>query len=149
MTKFELDMDAMIKRTCLKADTIMRKIALDLFLAVIMKTPVAVDNGGMARGNWQFSTDAPATAPVTRVDPAGTTVVADVTNKIPGWDTKKSIFLSNSLPYIRTLEYGFFPTSPRKGEGKTIGGFSRQAPAGMVRISVAEISGQLNRLIGA
>jgi len=146
MTKFELDMDAMIKRIGLKADTIMRKIALDLFLAVIIKTPV---DSGMARGNWQFSTGAPATAPITRADQAGTTVVADVTNKIPGWDTKKSIFLSNSLPYIRTLEYGFFPTSPRKGEGKTIGGFSRQAPAGMVRISVAKISGQLNRLIGA
>jgi hypothetical protein len=36
------------------------------------------------------------------------------------------------------LEYGGYPNPPKSGSGKTAGGYSIQAPAGMVRVSAAE-----------
>ena len=53
----------------------------------------------------------------------------------------------NTVPYIGVLEYGEFPNPPKHGTGKTIDGFSTQAPAGMVRISVAEFPQLINNLI--
>ncbi|SSY81044.1 hypothetical protein [Alysiella crassa] len=44
--------------------------------------------------------------------------------------------LHNSLPYIKTLEYGLYPNPPKKGTGKTINGFSTQAPQGFFRIAL-------------
>jgi hypothetical protein len=44
-------------------------------------------------------------------------------------------WLSNNLPYIEKLEYGGYPDGPN-----TIGGFSKQAPAGMVRVNMARIT---------
>ena len=145
MTRFEVELEAAIRRTGLKAETLTRKIALELFKRVILKTPV---DTGMARGNWQTSTASPLSSSIIRADRAGQTVVADMTAKVAAWNTKQAVFLSNSLPYIRKLEYGGFPISPKRGKGKTFAGFSRQAPAGMVRISVDEVKAELSQLVG-
>ena len=59
------------------------------------------------------------------------------------------LFVSN-IPYIRKLEYGGYTTKPETE--KTIGGFSKQAPQGMVRLSAAEwrdIVEQMARIHGA
>jgi len=44
------------------------------------------------------------------------------------------------------LEYGLYPNPPKHPTGKTVGGYSTQAPAGMVRISVAEFGGIANEV---
>lgn len=44
-------------------------------------------------------------------------------------------YFTNSLPYVRMLEYGGYTDKPETE--KTIGGFSKQAPQGMVRINAA------------
>lgn len=44
-------------------------------------------------------------------------------------------YFTNSLPYIRKLEYGGYTSKPETA--KTVGGFSKQAPHGMVRINAA------------
>jgi hypothetical protein len=70
-----------------------------------------------------------------------------------------TIYIQNNTPYIRKLEYGGYPKNPKHGgktrlifnknnEGrlisitggdpKTINGFSRQAPAGMVGVTMAK-----------
>ena len=41
--------------------------------------------------------------------------------------------MANNLPYAHVIEYGGYP-----GDGpNTVGGFSKQAPAGVVRVNVA------------
>lgn len=50
-------------------------------------------------------------------------------------DKVRYFVLFNNLPYIRHLEYGLYPNPPKGGSGKTAGGFSTQAPQGMLRIS--------------
>jgi hypothetical protein len=48
----------------------------------------------------------------------------------------QTFYMANSLPYARTVEYGKYPNPPKNPTGKTVNGFSRQAPAGMARIAV-------------
>lgn len=48
--------------------------------------------------------------------------------------------ISNLEPYIHVLEYGLFPNPPFAGTGKTINGFSTQAPKGFVRLSINDIA---------
>lgn len=44
--------------------------------------------------------------------------------------------LFNNLPYIRHLEFGLYPNPPKTKTGRTVNGFSTQAPQGMFRLAV-------------
>lgn len=48
--------------------------------------------------------------------------------------------ISTNVPYMPVLEYGLYPNPPKGGKGKTINGFSKQAPQGFVRISIKEVA---------
>lgn len=50
-----------------------------------------------------------------------------------------SSFVRNGLPYAPVVEYGGYPNPPKKGTGKTEGGFSKQAPQGMLRPAVTAV----------
>ena len=56
---------------------------------------------------------------------------------MPSPSGDESIYISNNLPYIATLEYGGYPNPPKSGSGKTVNGFSKQAPKGMVGVTLA------------
>ncbi len=45
------------------------------------------------------------------------------------------MYITNALPYAATLEYGGYPNPPKNPTGKTVGGYSVQAPQGMFRIA--------------
>ncbi|GAA0907690.1 hypothetical protein GCM10009552_15960 [Rothia nasimurium] len=83
--------------------------------------------GGRFRGNWQTSIAAPATGTIDRVDPSGSSTISEVLRNMGGAGTVT--FLVNNLPYSQVLEYE---------------SHSSQAPAGMVRISMARISSGLS-----
>jgi len=126
-----------------KMDTLARRVAKDVFRNVIFETPV--DKGG-ARANWQPSIGSPATGTVNATDPSGAATMAKVQAKIATMDAGDIIYLTNNLPYILKLEEGGYPDGP-----KTIGGFSRKAPAGMVALTVQKFQSivrQLNIEIG-
>lgn len=50
-----------------------------------------------------------------------------------------SFTISTDKPYANVLEYGLYPNPPKGGKGKTSDGFSTQAPAGFVRLSIEEV----------
>jgi hypothetical protein len=56
-----------------------------------------------------------------------------------------SSHVRNGLPYAQVVEFGGYPNPPKGGEGKTEGGFSKQAPQGMLRPAVTAV---LNRYGG-
>jgi hypothetical protein len=112
-------------------DRQVRGITLALFKSVIVGTPV---DTGRARGNWQTSIGAPEVGVVDRLDPSGAAAIGEVRKNMGG--VGHITWLANNLPYIEKLEYGGYPEGPN-----TVGGFSRQAPAGMVRINMARIDG--------
>lgn len=124
---------------------------IKLFTRVILQTPVGnPDNwkslykdsdgkawespegyvGGRLRGNWQVSSNAPASGELEIIDPEGNKTVANVKQYILGLDFKDdfNVYLTNNLPYAYRIEYD---------------GHSDQAPEGMVRKNLIRISENL------
>ena len=111
-------------------------ICMEVTNGVVLKTPV---DTGRARANWLPSLDAPSNAASGRTDPSGGSVIASA-QSIAQQAAGRVFYLTNNLPYIRHLEYGLYGQPPGSANGpKTIGGYSKQAPAGMVRITINEV----------
>ena len=146
---FASDVSKFAKLTGKSIDQTGASIALELFSSIIKDTPA---DTGRARGNWQCSLDAPITSQVNAGGAPGSEspapdgdgseakkAIADVRNTAIKFIGGTTIYLTNNLPYIWSLEYGGYG----RGDGateKTGGtGFSIQAPAGMVRKNAARI----------
>jgi len=76
--------------------------------------------GGRFRGNWQFSVDAPADGVLDQVDPSGSVTIAVLRTQVQSLTAGQTAYIVNNLPYGIPLEYGH----------------SKQAPGGMVRITL-------------
>lgn len=76
--------------------------------------------GGRFKNNWMTSIGAMDTSTVDAVDPAGARSMGMLKEKLAGWKPGQTIWIVNNLPYAKKLEYGH----------------SKQAPSGVVRISV-------------
>lgn len=135
MSDFVLDLNRFVGKTKVGMRTVTRKVALELFRGVVMKTPV---DTGRAKGNWQVSIGTPATGVVEWTDktPEGhlsSESLAKITREVESWDgAKVAIYLSNNLAYIERLENGY----------------SGQSPAGMVRVTLSEYPGIVQRAAG-
>lgn len=115
---FSLDLEKFAKKAGNNAALVVKKTAIDMFSQVIRMTPV---DEGRARGNWQFSVNAPANGTVDTLDKTGQFSIAGVKFGANAWK-QGDIWLTNNLPYINRLEHGW----------------SQQAPAGFVRITMRE-----------
>ena len=129
MGSFALDVSKWCGKSLDRIDIVSRKIALEMFRRVILRTPV---DTGRARGNWQTTIGAPAFGTLDETDKSGRAAIARATTVCLAWKAVSGawIFLANNLPYIQTLEHG------RVGNRG-----SKQAPSGMVAITVAEYGG--------
>ena len=120
---------------------IQTKIALAGLRGVVKKTPV---DKRFARGGWQVSVGIPPIANVTSSSPIG-----DGATKILNAVPFSTIYIGNNVSYITVLEYGgFIPKDPgpskdkrkdRIGKVLVKGGFSVQAPQGMVSVTLQEL----------
>lgn len=116
---FELDISKWVSKAKGNVDLVIRKISLDLFKRVIMKTPV---DTGRLRGSWSVSIGAIAPATIQLNDKSGSATISRVTAATLNLKAGDVITMVSNLPYSRRIEFGY----------------SKQAPAGMVRISIAE-----------
>lgn len=142
MTTFSVPLAQLAEKLKADVNLVVQKTTVQVFSAVVQKTPV---DSGRARANWNISRGAPDATTTESTDQARGQAEA---NKALGIPAGGVVFLSNGLPYARVLEYGLYPNPPKKGTGKTAGGFSRQAPAGMVRTTAAEFDDYVRRAIG-
>lgn len=121
-----------------------RKIVLEALQRIVLKTPV---DTGHARLNWQVTIGVPAGTEIQGQGGApniGTALAALATLK-----PFQVVYVSNPVPYIQVLEEGgFVPSDPgpssdprpgRLGRILVRGGYSVQAPQGMVSVTVAEL----------
>ena len=113
-------MSQVVARASGHIDNRIRAATSEVFSNIIQMTPV---DTGRARGNWQCTIGAPFVGE----DASGDIMKAQ--SVIPR-RSGSVVYLTNNVPYIGKLEY--------------IPSYSRQAPAGMVRISVALFEGVLN-----
>lgn len=134
---FALQVGAWADKARGNAEQVVRKVGFEMFARVVQRTPV---DTGRARGNWQVTLVTPASAVVDRSDggkkgsrPSGS-LESSALAATEGYSIKvaQTIWITNGLPYAPRLEYGW----------------SSQAPAGMVRVTVAEFQGLVSALAG-
>lgn len=134
---FALEIGEWCKKANKDVERAARSIVLTIFSGVVEKTPV---DTGMARGNWQIGYGSMPTGTTGVRDASRGSAADGIAAKMTQPVIGNIIYLVNNLPYIGVLEYGGYPNPPDGGAGKTSGGYSKQAPAGMVRVTVSEIS---------
>lgn len=125
---FADDVRAFSRRGPEMASLVHKKIALELFRRVILRTPV---DTGRLRGNWQAAVNVFAPGQLDTTDPSGGGSIAAATATVTGAAPFATLTLTNNLPYAARIEYD---------------NWSKQAPAGMVRVSVAEFQGLASKV---
>lgn len=130
---FALDLRAFADKTGKRVNRVINKIIIDLGTSLVLKSPVGDAKywttapppgyvGGRFRANWQYNVGVIDRTTTEKVDPSGQTSI----NSIVGNVSKKSSgyirYITNSLPYGDRLENGW----------------SRQAPNGMVKLTLME-----------
>ena len=142
------------------AEETVRGTAIELFVSIVMMSPV---DTGRFMGNWNTSAHKPNVKVNYSIqDKTGAVASAKVHSfikKSPDWT---SFFLTNNLPYAMTLEMGGYPdpvkngtrinkTGTRKDPIKpvyaklSVGGYSRKAPKGMIRVSIKQFNATIDR----
>lgn len=110
-----------------------------------VRTPV---DTGRARANWFVTKNRTTDKTVKRTKDNPSQNVGKFSGDIWG----NTFYISNNLPYIGVLEYGGYPKSVKKGsynrkrkkyQIRSSNGFSKQAPSGMVGISLMKFDSRL------
>lgn len=122
---------------------LVRYLCLEISRRVIMRTPV---DTGRARGSWVSGFGAVPSGQG-GIDKGGSSTLGAVSGVVAGYVLGKTFYLVSNLPYINVLEYGRYPNPPKGGSGKTSGGFSIQAPRGMVRVTLSEFPGLIGSAV--
>ena len=118
MSKWSVSLHALAEKAKADLETVARKATFELFRAVVLRSPV---DTGRFRANWNASYGAAdyATSASTDRGRGVQQAIRALTMPVGG-----IVYLSNGLPYASRLEYGW----------------SKQAPNGMVRLSVLEFN---------
>lgn len=139
MAEWSIDLGKFAEGYKAKIKKVRVNFAFALYSSIVKKTP---SDTGRARANWNVSVGKDNTSTTDETKKTGLKHKIGEIN--PNGD--ESIFISNNLPYITTLEYGGYPSPVKKGsynketktwEIKSSGGFSKQAPNGMVGVTLA------------
>lgn len=149
---FALDLKKFADKTDQRVNAVVGKIVLDVGTSLVMKSPVgdpkywvfnrgdktkpdyvnfeayrdAPDGyvGGRFRANWQYGVGDFDVTTTEQTDKSGRVSIARITTGLGSQPAGKVHYLGNSLPYAERLENGW----------------SRQAPSGMVGLTVLEFN---------
>jgi hypothetical protein len=124
-TDFELAVANFIKKAKKNPELVVRQVTIKLYSQIIMASPV---DTGRFRMNWQVSNNKPATGVLIADDPSGSRAIGRMTAYVTTSEEWENFCFTNNMPYADRLEYGW----------------SRQAPQGMVRITVSRFQRLLN-----
>jgi hypothetical protein len=119
MPGFAEQVESWSTKTEHRLELAVRKIALDAFSRVIMRSPV---DTGRFRANWMCAIGHIPDGTVEIDDKAGTATISKMQAQTLKLKAGQTIYLINNLPYGPRLERGW----------------SKQAPAGMIEITRAE-----------
>jgi hypothetical protein len=117
MNSFSQDVARFVADTGRDMRSVVRKSAFGVMAEVLAKSPV---DTGRFRGNWQPAIGAAPAGALEAVDPSGAATIAKIEAVTTAMEPGDVAYLANNLPYGPRLEEGW----------------SKQAPQGMVRISV-------------
>lgn len=142
LKEFNLSLEKSVKDLPIEqGQQLVRKVSLEVLRRVVLKTPV---DTGRARGSWQTTVNRPpieekevasytkqtgeTVSGYTRgkrgTDKTGSRVINQGLLVLTNYRLGQTVFISSNLSYIEALEHGH----------------SKQAPAGMVAVTLAELS---------
>ena len=128
MASFALSIRENIAAFDVGVEKAMRGTAIQVFSSIVESTPV---DEGRARASWVATGQKPSTKLTTNEDTSGSATIEAIKSTVLSIKDYSSFTLTSNLPYIIPLEFGLY------GDGdKTVSGFSKQAPAGMLRINM-------------
>lgn len=123
---FLVDVSKWVQKAKISPTLVIQKVLMDLGTEIILKTPV---DTGRARNSWMFGLGSINTSVASEdnTDKAGATALSALKTALSSFSAESHpvVFFTNSLPYILRLEYGWS---------------QRQAPNGMVRITIANFN---------
>lgn len=122
MGSFALDVSKWVEKAKERGDLVVRKVALDLGTSVVQLSPVKT---GRFRANWFPGIGTAPSQTTAEVDTSGGKSIARITGLQTSMFAGQVVYLSNSLAYAQKLESGS----------------SKQAPMGMVRVTVERFQG--------
>lgn len=123
---FELDIARFVAKAKGNADLVVRKVALDIFKRVVIKSPV---DEGRFKSSWLVGLNSVPSGDPGTIDKTGAPSIARINASVAQMHAGDVVTMTSSLPYSRRLEYGH----------------SQQAPAGVVRITVSEYRGVVDK----
>jgi hypothetical protein len=149
---WSIPFDKLAKKLNNDIEVVIRASILKVFSDVVIRSPV---DTGRFRANWNFSYNVIDAKISDSVDVTGEGKLAEIQAALLKFKLGDVAYLANSLPYAMVLEYGLYPDpvlrgSFVKGEGmviKSAGGYSKQAPHGMVRVAAREFAQDVNEVI--
>ena len=137
MSDFALDVSKWVAKAKMAPERVVRSVTIKLWSAVIKGSPV---DTGRFRGNWFASGGTPSSEVSQTMDKTGGATINNATQVVVGIADWTNMTLTNNLPYAEVIEFGGYP-----GDGpNTVGGFSKQAPQGCVRVNVARFQQLIN-----
>lgn len=122
--QFKRNFAKLMERAGKKSEMVVRASALAVGASLIQRTPV---DTGRAKANWVPGIGQVNTTTTGEIN--ADAALANINQALQNWKPGLTIWLCNSLPYIKRLEDGW----------------SKQAPAGMVRLTVVEWKDSVRR----
>lgn len=127
--RFRADLDAFAQKLDLAPRVVTQRIVIDLHTRITQRTPVKT---GRARASWDIKEGSPSDYIPSEAEDGNAPVGPDPTAAASGITGEDPVFITTALDYVQYLEDGS----------------SQQAPAGMVRLSMAEVEAEIEAIIG-
>ena len=127
MPAFSLALRQFADKAGRNAELVFRKVSIDVLSRLVLRSPV---DTGRFRANWQIGIGSVGYI-LDSFDVSGRKTIAEGTARIEKINLGQSVWISNSLPYGPRLENGY----------------SKQAPSGMVKVTVSEYQQLISRAV--
>jgi hypothetical protein len=114
-------------------EKVRRVYAFEILRRVIMRSPV---DSGRFRSNWLTTINKETNETKDTMDKSGNLAMKEGKVKIDDVKGDDTIIMQNNVSYGAKIEYGGFTKKPETA--KTIGGYSRQAPKGVVGVTMSQ-----------
>jgi len=135
---FSKQINAYVLKTKTNTRDVFHGIVEEVFEKIVERTPVDADpteHRGQTKANWQIGEGQAPSGIIEQQDPTGSATIEREVGKLEN-SLADTIWIVNNEKHTRALEFGLYPKSSQSG--KTVGGYSKQAPRGMVRVTLAE-----------
>lgn len=137
---FAAQIKAFRDKALLNVNTVVQESTVNIATALVERTPI--DTTAL-RANWQFTVGAPgmeADYALQDLSPSGTDTSNALAAQIREIPAGNVTYVINNLSYMEKIEYGLYTNASggKRTSGKTVGGYSTQAPAGVIKITAME-----------